>query len=73
MLAELIGREVKFVPAFPQNAKDGGRPKFDQKPVSGVVTYVHEEHGWFMVTYGDNKLRECFHPCEIGNEVTLLG
>lgn len=73
MLNDLLGRKVKFIPAFLRCEKEGGRPKFDANHIVGVVTYVHKEHGWFMVTYGCNKLRECFHPCEIGNEVTLLG
>lgn len=75
MLADLMGREVRFVPSFLQNAKDGDKPRFDTTPFRGVVTYVHEEHGWFLVTYrsGGNELRECFHKSAIGKEVKVLG
>lgn len=75
MVARLLGREVKFVPVFLRNEKDGSKNKFDATPVRGKVTYVHEAHGWFLVTYrvGGHELREVCKECEIGKEVTLLG
>ena len=75
MVTSLLGREVKFIPAFLRCDNDGGRLKFDAKLIRGVVTQVNEEHGWFMVTYrvGSGELRECCKECEIGKEVTLLG
>lgn len=71
----MLGRKVRFIPAFvprdcPANANT-------QKPeyVTGRVVYVNQKHRYFTAEYGweGSKQRESFKFSQIGKDVTVCG
>lgn len=47
--------------------------KDELRDVVGTVTFVHKEHQWFMVEYGDDvKLKVGFKFTDIGMGVKLV-
>ena len=43
--------------------------------VEGTVIFVHEKKNWFMAEYINNagdRLKICFHFCDIGGNVKLI-
>lgn len=42
------------------------------KKVIGTVIMVNDEHRWFLVEYGRDKMRVSFNFCDVGNLVTII-
>lgn len=74
-MTRLLGRKVRFIPACDM-VHANGRPKEEIMPiVMGRVDFVHSGHGWFRVRWkaGNTIQHECFHLCDIGKVVDLVG
>lgn len=71
----LLGKAVRFVPHCSFKQAQGREPKELPPPVTGVVDFVHRDHGWFRVRWeaGKSIQHECFKFCDIGKDVTLIG
>lgn len=71
---KLIGCPVIFVPCC-KYKKYFRNPEDDMQPVRGVIEYINERHGWFMVKYtaGRTVQHECFKLVDIGKVVELVG
>jgi hypothetical protein len=41
--------------------------------VTGNVVYVNYGHQWFLVEYGEPKMRTSFKFCELGKAVKICG
>ena len=64
------GRKVRFDPFY--NVK-GDYFTTVRCEVVGTIVKVYPNHKWFLVVYGDAKLRTGFNFCDIGKSVTLIG
>lgn len=69
----MIGKKVRFVPAFVP--VDRGFNVLKPEPVEGKVVYVNHKHGYFTAEYGweGSKQRENFKFSQIGKDVTVCG
>lgn len=47
----LLGKAVRFVPHCSFKQAKGREPKELPPPVTGVVDFVHRDHGWFRVRW----------------------
>ena len=70
----LLGKTATFVPHFTKE-KTGKNFLEDDEPVTGRISFVNAEHGWFMVSFhvGGKIQREGFKFCDIGERVTVNG
>jgi hypothetical protein len=70
MLGE--GMKVRFVPYYEFRVRDDDA-ETRQKTITGTIVYINWEHQFFVVEYGDKKLKESFKFHQIGREVKICG
>lgn len=67
----IVGDTVQFDPF--EHLMGFGASDSRGNYVTGTVVEVHYEHKWFLVEYGDPKLRTSFKFCDIGKAVKVCG
>ena len=65
-----IGQKVEFRPFW--DVKGFAKNLHENDIVTGTVVYVNYPHKWFLVEYGEKKVRTSFKFWELGAEVKLL-
>lgn len=65
-----VGQKVQF---DPWDGISGTGVKELRKVVTGTVIAVYPKHRWFLVEYGEHKLRTGFKFCDIEDGVNVLG
>lgn len=65
-----IGQKVQFDPW--EDIKGIGIKEV-RKIVTGTVIAIYPKHQWFLVEYGEHKVRTGFKFCDIGDGVNVLG
>ncbi len=63
-----VGQKVRFDPF--DGIKGEGVPDL-RGPVEGTVETVYHKHRMFLVRYGEQPIRSCFHFSDIGVTVFL--
>ena len=73
-MSNLIGKKAIFIP-WALLDKNGGKTSGYGKPITGVITYVNEDHSYFMVTYQlfGETFRESFKLSQIEKDVIIRG
>lgn len=71
---KLLWKRATFIP-WALLDKSGGKTSDYCDPVTGTVSYVNEEHSYFVVTYClyGEIFRESFKFSQIGKDVTVRG
>lgn len=68
-----VGQKVRFVPL------DGIKFLYSTEactaPVTGVIVYINQRHGWFSAEYCLHgvKFRRSFKFCDVGRDVRICG
>jgi hypothetical protein len=66
----VIGDTVKFAPF---KGMKGILFECNTEDVTGTVVMINYKHKWFLVEFGESKLRTAFNFADIGKDVTICG
>lgn len=65
-----VGQRVRFDPYI--DIKGFGTEMNRGNLTTGVVTFVNHAHRWFLVEYGEHRLRISFKYCDLRDRVQLV-